>query len=104
MHESKRLGRNQFRFFTREMNAHARQELWRGLHRALSDDQFEAHYQPQFRINGETLAGYELLLRWRHPTAGLVSPGEFLPILEETGLSWSVSRWTVREACRQRRR
>ena len=105
MYESKRLGRNQCRFFTPAMNANARarQELRKGLHTALVQNQFEAHYQPQYLIDGQTLAGYELLLRWRHPTAGLVAPGQFLPILEETGLSWSIGRWTVREACRQRR-
>jgi EAL domain-containing protein (putative c-di-GMP-specific phosphodiesterase class I) len=70
------------------------------LRRAIELDQFEVAYQPQFQLEPEALIGFEALVRWRHPTRGYVSPGDFVPIAEEIGLIAPIGEWVLRAACR----
>ena len=105
MYRAKRQGGNRYQFYTEEMNrqATARLALERDLRIALDDEQFELFYQPQVDLSTGNVAGAEALLRWRHPGRGLVSPGEFVPILEDMRLIVPVGRWVLGAACRQGR-
>lgn len=100
---AKERGVNQFLFFTREMNRRALQRLGleSDLNRALDRDEFELFYQPQVDLNQGRVIGLEALLRWRHPERGMVSPGDFVPLLEDLGLIVSVGEWVLRTAARQ---
>lgn len=103
MYHAKERGKNNFQFYQAEMNASAleRLELESDLRHALEQQQFTLHYQPQLLADGRTLTGVEALLRWQHPTRGLVSPAAFIPVLEELGLVVEVGDWVLAEACRQ---
>ena len=102
MYRAKEQGRNNFQFYSAEMGARALEHLTMetGLRHALERNEFELYYQPQFRMNDNAVIGAEVLLRWRHPSLGLISPNEFIPLLEDTGLVVSVGYWVVREVCR----
>lgn len=91
------------RFFVTEMNraVEHRNRRLQELRRALTNGEFELHYQPQVHAADGALIGHEALIRWRHPAEGLVSPGEFIPLAEESGLIEELGQWTLWEACRR---
>jgi len=103
MYRAKELGRNSFRFYTPEMNARALEKLSleSSLRRALERGEFLLHYQPKASLATGEVIGVEALLRWRHPELGLISPVEFMPMLEETGLIVATGEWVIRTACAQ---
>ncbi|MEO1092602.1 MAG: EAL domain-containing protein [Pseudomonadota bacterium] len=103
LYRAKADGRGVHRFFEEQMNVelNARRSLERDLRRALAEDAFTVHYQPQYDLLTAKLTGVEALLRWDHPARGMVSPAEFVPIAEETGLVHELGEWVLRTACRE---
>jgi len=103
MYEAKEQGRNNYKFFQRQMNdaAKARFRLANSLRRALQNNEFELYYQPQFCHKNKRLTGVEALIRWHDPEQGLVQPVQFLPFAEESGLIHSINDWVIVQACQQ---
>jgi diguanylate cyclase (GGDEF)-like protein/PAS domain S-box-containing protein len=103
MYHAKAMGRNNFQFFSPEMNqsSNERLQMENSLHRALDNGEFTVHYQPQADIASGRLVGAEALIRWHHPERGMVSPLEFIPLAEENGMILSIGTWVLREVCRQ---
>ena len=104
LHRAKQRGRNGFQFFDAAMNAPAarRVALLGELRHALERGEFQVHYQPQVDLASGALTGAEALLRWQSPEQGEVSPTEFIPLLEETGLILTVGEWVLERVCRDR--
>jgi EAL domain-containing protein (putative c-di-GMP-specific phosphodiesterase class I) len=100
---AKRKGRNSYQFHTPGMNDRALELLLaeRDLVRALNENQFVLYYQPKVDVRIGHITGAEALIRWQHPTRGLVSPAQFIPLAEERGLIVALGKWVLREACRQ---
>jgi diguanylate cyclase (GGDEF)-like protein len=106
MYHAKKMGRNNSQFFTPEMNqaASERLELERALRRAVENDEFELYYQPKVDVASGRIGAMEALVRWRHPTRGIVSPAEFIPLSEELGLIIPLGAWVLLTACQQNKR
>jgi diguanylate cyclase (GGDEF)-like protein len=105
MYMAKRDGRNSYRFFTAETQAHTERMLILegAMRRALEQEQFYLEYQPQLSVNGLEVTGVEALLRWNHPLLGRVSPAEFVPLAETNGQIIAIGTWVIRTALRQLR-
>src|SRR5205085_2926451 len=101
MYRAKQSGRNAYQFFTAEIERRTRARALLGgeLRRALEREEFRLVYQPKFDLKTDRPSGAEALLRWQHPTRGVVSPADFIPILEESGLIVPVGEWVLRQAC-----
>jgi len=101
LYRAKSEGRNLSRLFedTMERDAQSRLALAMDLRNAVVDEQFELHYQPVFASVGETLVGFEALVRWKSPEGSLVSPQQFIPLAEETGIIIPLGRWILQQAC-----
>ncbi len=103
LYRAKAEGRNTYRLFEPEMELHvrAKRTLELELRQALLDDAFTVFYQPMMRLDSNEIAGFEALVRWRHPERGLLCPGEFIPLAEETGAIVELGARVLRAACRQ---
>ncbi len=101
MYAAKAAGRRTHRFFEPEMEKEAklRRELEADMRTALVEGGFEIHYQPLVDLRSDEVTGCEALVRWRHPVRGMVSPAEFIPVAEETGLIEEIGQWVLRTAC-----
>ncbi len=103
LYRAKAEGRCRYRFFEPEMDAlmQARHTLEHDLRKAVAAGEFELYYQPIIHLQSRAVSGFEALIRWRHPTRGLVSPGQFIPFAEEIGLITQIDEWVLRTACRE---
>jgi diguanylate cyclase (GGDEF)-like protein len=105
MYHAKGAGKNGYSFFDASMNSNARKQLQllQELRNALDQQQFRLHYQPKFDASNGRAVGAEALLRWEHPTQGLLLPDKFIDLAEKTGLIIPIGDWVLNEACRQMR-
>jgi len=105
MYHAKECGRNNFQFFTADMNLKSvqRQSLEASLRFALEREEFLLDYQPKVNLETGEITGVEALIRWQQPDRGLVPPAQFVPVAEDCGLIIPIGRWVMREACRQAR-
>lgn len=105
MYQAKKDGRNGVQFFEPAMNVRAieRQFIEESLRSALELQEFSLHYQPKIDLRNGRITGAEALIRWVHPTRGMVSPAQFIPVAVDTGLIVPIGKWVLREACRQAR-
>ncbi len=103
LYRAKEDGGNSFRFFepTMDQALQRRRELEKSLLKALKEEEFELYYQPQVELSDAKIIGYEALLRWNHPEKGMVSPADFIPILEETKMIVEVGEYVLRRACKE---
>jgi EAL domain-containing protein (putative c-di-GMP-specific phosphodiesterase class I) len=103
LYEAKELGKDRYVFFEEGMQstAESRQHLTDDLAHAVREQEFFLLYQPIFDLQSQRVAGVEALVRWQHPTRGVIAPEDFIPLAESTGLINGIGRWVLEEACRQ---
>ncbi|ASP35348.1 EAL domain-containing protein [Labrenzia sp. VG12] len=102
LYRAKEEGRNTHRFFQTDMGiaVNDRRELITDLRSAVANGELELYFQPQYAMKDLQISGFEALVRWKHPKRGMVPPGDFIPIAEDTGLILQVGEWVLNEACR----
>ncbi len=105
MYRAKDQGRNNYQFYSAQMNKHTfeRLAMESSLRRAVERSEFLLHYQPKLDLQTGAIAGVEALVRWKHPDWGMVSPAQFIPLAEETGLIVQIGEWVLKTACEQSR-
>ncbi|WP_068546450.1 EAL domain-containing protein [Thalassotalea crassostreae] len=103
MYHAKEQGRSCFKFYSDSLNSRAKERLHleQALRGAIENDEFELYYQPQMDTRDSSIAGVEALIRWNNPKLGIVSPAEFIPVAEETGMIIKIGEWVLRQACFQ---
>ncbi|MGD2251702.1 MAG: PAS domain S-box protein [Anaerolineales bacterium] len=103
MYRAKLAGKDRYEIFDPAMRelALTRMQLEQELHQAMKNSEFRVHYQPILRMKTGALFGFEALVRWEHPERGVLPPGSFLPVMEETGLITQLGQWVLREACKK---
>ncbi|QHW32414.1 EAL domain-containing protein [Paenibacillus rhizovicinus] len=103
MYRAKEEGKNNYRIFDVTLMADTEDKIYikNSLRRALENNEFEAHYQPQVEIETNRIVGLEALIRWNHPKRGIIPPSVFIPIAEESGLMEQIGEWMLRKACHQ---
>src|SRR4029079_4817345 len=103
LYRAKEAGRGTYAFFEESLNQRAqeRRQLESDLRVAVDRGEFELHYQPLFDLEHNCICSFEALIRWNHPKRGLISPADFVPIAEDTGLIVPIGAWVIREACAQ---
>ena len=101
MYRAKEMGRNHIQYYSHEMNIRSLERLvmQQQLRRAILHEEFELHYQPIVAFDNDSIVTVEALLRWRHPERGLLSPIDFIPLAEETGLIIVIGEWVIKSAC-----
>ncbi|MFC3150179.1 EAL domain-containing protein [Litoribrevibacter euphylliae] len=105
MYRVKDQGKNNFQFYTKEINHRAVEllVLENDMHKAIEEKEFLLHYQPQISLENNAIIGLESLVRWHHPEKGMISPGDFIPLAEESGMIMELGEWVLMESCRQAR-
>lgn len=103
MHQSKRMGGNTFQYYKSDMRSATVEQLAleTSLRKAMSNNEFVVYYQPKMDLEDGVIRGTEALIRWKHPTMGLLTPSAFIPLAEETGLITEIGEWVLNQACLQ---
>lgn len=103
MNQAKRMGKNNYQFYIKKSMEQSASllEMEKDLRKAIERKEFILHYQPKLNVYSGEIVGVEALIRWRHPEKGIIPPGQFIPLAEETGMIISIGEWVLRKACEE---